>query len=376
MKVLYGRAVRLIILVLILSASTLVQAHNQLKKLFLHQAPRGVNIERLKLAFYFEQSPKISSAAPEKIRQGDLVLEKRNFIFNGVDTIAQEAQTAINEINARHDQGCGITVAMVNKSLMLTLQYDPNRIDISYENFESIGLQKGVVFRMIDKEVLVKIRNNESPMLRTASLQRKSVVIDCGHGGSDTGTIGIGGIKEKDICFNVGMEVAQLLKQHAIDVHLSRSKDIAVSLDKRTSYANGVGADLFVSIHANSAPSEQACGVETFWLRPSLCNSVATTLSPKNQTVFDEQRRLLAARSEKLAHEVHESLLRTVASYSITDRKVKEQVSQLLLGSNIPTILVEIGFLSHKKEAELLAQLTYQRTIARGIFLGILSYLS
>ncbi|PJF37593.1 MAG: hypothetical protein CUN55_21280, partial [Phototrophicales bacterium] len=102
--------------------------------------------------------------------------------------------------------------------------------------FESIGLQKGVVFRLYNKAILERLRGQISqPILRTSWHDTQPrVVIDCGHGGRDCGAIGVGGLQEKNICLAIGSELASLLENHGWDVILTRRTDNMVLLDQRT----------------------------------------------------------------------------------------------------------------------------------------------
>ena len=95
-------------------------------------------------------------------------------------------------------------------------------------------------------------------------------MIDCGHGGSDAGTVGCNAVTEKEITLAVGRELAQLLEKNDIRVVLTRSDDSTVALDDRTSYANRINADLFVSLHANNAASNRVQGVETYYFDNAL----------------------------------------------------------------------------------------------------------
>ncbi|HEX4069400.1 MAG TPA: N-acetylmuramoyl-L-alanine amidase, partial [Candidatus Babeliales bacterium] len=308
-----------------------------------------------------------------------------------------------------HNDGYTITITEVMqpaKGILIAFSFDNKKIALSYELFDSINLQKGIVFRLYNKELLQQLeQKNNQPVLRTLwhkpdfttlsprlqstgnasydttkdkSLGRPCIAIDSGHGGSDCGAIGIGGIQEKDISLAIGIKVGNLLEQHGFSVVMTRNSDDTVGLDERTSYANNNHADLFVSIHANWASNQRAIGIETFCLKPTLLKKGFSLLSDAQQNLYANVLQQRFDDAHTLAQAVQHRLCDAVSHHhnDFIDRKVKYSVSQVLLGTQAPSILVEVGFVSHPKEAVLLHDTEYQSNVARGICDGILSVVS
>lgn len=187
---------------------------------------------------------------------------------------------------------------------------------------------------------------NPSPPRRRPSNSRAVVVIDPGHGGKDPGAIGIRGIQEKRVVMSISAEVARILEQQGVQVRLTRNSDYFVSLQGRTTMANRMNADLFVSIHANSAGRSKphVSGLETYY--------------------FSSGRNLAAT--------IHRSVLRRV---NVRDRKVRKARFYVLRKSAMPAVLVETGFLTGTEDAAKLSNSSYQKQMAEAIAFGIIEYI-
>lgn len=176
---------------------------------------------------------------------------------------------------------------------------------------------------------------------------KKIIVIDPGHGDQDAGGVG-NGVQEKGVVLNVGLKVAALLKQEPdIDLIMTRSDDTFVTLDGRATLANNANADVYVSIHANMASSSSASGTETFYAD--------------------------AARSKSLSDTIQKHLQ---AATGFRDRGSKQANYLVIRKTAMPAALLEIGFLSNKKEAELMTQDSFQQKVAEAIVAGIKEYLN
>ncbi|MFO7030938.1 N-acetylmuramoyl-L-alanine amidase [Limnospira fusiformis CCALA 023] len=173
---------------------------------------------------------------------------------------------------------------------------------------------------------------------------RVSVVIDPGHGGSDPGAVGVGGIREKDVVISISLQVQQILEQNGVNVVMTRTDDRTIDLEPRVSLANRVGAVAFVSIHANAAYRAGATGVETFY----------------HQTGYS------------LAQYIQNSIL---ANFSLHNRGVKQARFYVLRNTTMPSALVEVGFLTNPNDARLLADPAQRTRMAQAIAQGILQYL-
>jgi|SRR5579872_4245997 len=341
---------------------------NEIKRIFHHKAfgAHPASLELGNLVLYFDREPAIQSLTKQQTAQE----EKRVLFLPAIKVGDGEMRSLINGVNQSKGPYT-LDIKEVSKpspGLLITIVFNPSKIGMSFEKFESIGLQKGIVFRFYNKELLDKIELSSKPILQTA--YRSSVVIDCGHGGTDIGAIGCNRVYEKDICLPVGIEVARALEAKGVTAHLARTTDQTMLLDVRTTFANERNADLFVSIHANTSPNKTASGIETFFVTPDLFCSIE---SDKKLCSCLERK---YEKSRKLAHCVHSALIDTLRiNYPVKDRSVRTAASNVLIGTVMPSVLVEIGFLSHEKEAELLAQASYQKQVAQGIAHGILDYL-
>lgn len=173
------------------------------------------------------------------------------------------------------------------------------------------------------------------------------IMIDAGHGGKDPGAIGQKGTKEKDITLKIAITVAALLQQAGIMTKLTRTSDVFVDLDDRAKIANAFGANLFVSIHCNSATDRSANGIETYCYK-------------------------FGGDGEKLAKAVQKEL---IAATGLRDRSVKAANFAVLRETAMPAILVELCFISNPAEEALLNNPSFQAKCARAIVDGILKYL-
>jgi N-acetylmuramoyl-L-alanine amidase len=171
------------------------------------------------------------------------------------------------------------------------------------------------------------------------------VVIDPGHGGQDPGAIGLGGLREKDVILSISQEVTRLLEQQGVRVMMARNSDYFVSLQGRTDMANRAGADLFVSIHANSMGKGRpdVSGLEVYYFG--------------NRTLADT---------------IHRSILRTV---NVSDRGVRRARFYVLRKTSMPATLVEVGFVTGYRDAANLKNPTYRRQMAEAIARGVLEYI-
>lgn len=222
------------------------------------------------------------------------------------------------------------------------------------------------------------------------SLKVETIAIDAGHGGHDPGAIGRGGLKEKDVTLDIARRLAQLVRERlGLKVVMTRDRDVFVELDDRPGIAINNKADLFVSIHANANRRRTARGIETYiqGIHATDRDAMATaarenatsmkTLSELNDVVKDMLKGLTMTvndeESIKLAHTVHSSLVSNVKLYqkSVVDLGVKRAFFYVLVNSQIPSILAEVGFISNPEEERLLRKPEYRQKIAEALFDGI-----
>ncbi len=369
--------VPLFVVVSILYAFNSFGADNiELNKVFLHTTNDAMHLERATLSLYFSHEVHVEETKIK--RSADSNSFYRFFIPNVVMT-SHECEAMVNRVNSYSDD-YRIAIKRVSTpsiGIEITITSSNNRLAVNYEKFDSIGLQKGLVFRLYNKDVLSQLeRSNNQPVLRTLWYTGKPcIAIDPGHGGTDCGATGHGGIQEKYVCLAIGTAVGDLLQERGCDVILTRNNDCTVALDQRTTHAHKHHADLFVSIHANYAADNRARGVETFCVQPRLLQSVSSDLSDMQKDSVAQVMNQRAYFSDCLAQSVQRHTCDAIESYhnESIDRKVKYSVSQVLLGAQMPAVLIEVGFVSHPSEAALLGDTVYQGRIARGICDGILS---
>jgi N-acetylmuramoyl-L-alanine amidase len=347
-----------------------------LNKVYHHTTQSPVLLERANISCYFSGDLRVQ----EMKNNQSCNAQSCAFFFPNATVGNDECQAMIQSLR-NHNDSYTVTIEQTikpDKGIMLVFNFDNRKFALSHEAFDSISLQKGVVFRLYNKDLLKKLeQNNNQPVLRTLWHNSKPcIAIDPGHGGIDCGAMGHGGIREKDICLAIGTKVSNLLEQHGFSVVMTRTGDDTVGLDERTSYANNNHADMFVSIHANWAPNQRAVGVETFCLKQSLLQREYSQLSDWQQNFCTDVVNQRADSSYALAQAVQRHVCDAISPFHdvAVDRKVKHSVSQVLLGTQAPAILVEVGFVSHLKEAALLNDAEYRNHIAQAICDGILSF--
>lgn len=223
-------------------------------------------------------------------------------------------------------------------------------------------------------------------MARQLGLTLRTVFIDAGHGGRDPGT-SHNGILERVITLDVALTLGRLLQANGVDVVYSRTKDTGLSLRERTSSANAAGADIFVSIHVNANDDRSVNGFETYYLDLASNSEAARVAALENSgsdhRLGDMQKMLadvmLNARvdeSRRLAQDIQRlSIFRLKKrQYDVRNNGVKSAPFHVLLGAQMPAVLVELGYCTHAAEARNLANAKYRLALAEGLAEGILAY--
>ena len=233
-------------------------------------------------------------------------------------------------------------------------------------------------------------RDGQSTLTRALGLKIGRIVIDAGHGGHDTGTIGPTGLMEKDLCLDVALRLGKIIQQRlpSADVVFTRSDDTFIPLEERTHIANEAKADMFISIHGNSSPDIAARGIETYYLNlkgsPEAMEVAARENAASEQGIHElEDLVKQIARTEKIdesrefAEDVQESLSKRMqkAVKPVKNRGVRKAPFVVLIGADMPSILTEISFLSNPADEKLLKQPEHRQRVAEGIFQGIAGYL-
>ncbi|HSC44311.1 MAG TPA: N-acetylmuramoyl-L-alanine amidase [Candidatus Acidoferrum sp.] len=233
-------------------------------------------------------------------------------------------------------------------------------------------------------------RDGQSTLTRALGLKIGRIVIDAGHGGHDTGTIGPTGLMEKDLCLDVALRLGKIVQQRlpGADVVFTRSDDTFIPLEERTHIANEAKADMFISIHANSSQDSGARGIETYYLNlkgsPEAMEVAARENATSDQGIHElEDLVKQIARTEKIdeskefAEDVQDSLSKRVQKTAkvVKNRGVRKAPFVVLIGADMPSILTEISFLSNPADEKLLKQPEHRQRVAEGIFQGIAGYL-
>jgi N-acetylmuramoyl-L-alanine amidase len=232
--------------------------------------------------------------------------------------------------------------------------------------------------------------HGDRSLIRALGLKIGRIVIDPGHGGHDTGTIGPHGLEEKDLVLEVGRRLGNLLQARmGADVIYTRRDDTFIPLETRTGIANEQQADLFVSIHANSSRDRDARGVETYYLNFT-SSAEALEVAARENAVSDNAIHELQdlvkkialkdkiEESREFAVDVQRSLHSGLAAKTpgIRDRGVKQAPFIVLIGANMPSILAEISFVSNPSDERRLRTAEYRQKIAASLYRGIAKYVS
>lgn len=218
----------------------------------------------------------------------------------------------------------------------------------------------------------------------------RTIVIDPGHGGKDPGAHGRRGTEEKDIVLKVALKLRHLLsKQPGVRVLMTRNRDVFVELEDRAKYANGNGADLFISIHVNSHPQRSVRGIEIYHFGEAKDQRALEVAARENGTPLNSTgvgweylvADLLAAKkiedSLDLAWNTKEAMIDHLnGHYALVDHGVKTAPFYVLRFTSMPSILAEIAYISNATEENLLRSNTFLTRVAESLLQGVLSYLN
>ncbi len=251
--------------------------------------------------------------------------------------------------------------------------------------FKPIKKAPAIILR--EKSVPLKHRYTSSKAIYADS---KVIVIDAGHGGKDSGAIGYKHYQEKRTVLKVARLLKKALQKQGYKVYLTREDDTFVKLSNRTHYANQKKADLFISIHANAAPKKQKFslkGIETFFLSPAKTNKAKRIAAKENASAMGLNRvskdtllsflnRNKIIQSNKLAIDIQGGILSSVRQKydNVVDGGVREAPFWVLVGAQMPAVLIEIGYITNPQEAERLFNPFYQKALVDGILHGINNY--
>jgi len=278
-------------------------------------------------------------------------------------------------------------------------QYNPSTLRLVIQNRTPLDVR----FTKNNKELSIKIVNRSVKTKKSIASNRykkeppkrldrdKIIVIDPGHGGKDPGAIGYRRYREKDVVLRIGRYLRDILRSRGYKVYMTRSGDYFVKLRNRTKYANRKNADIFISIHANAVSGRDAkktSGIETYFLSPSRSSRAKKVAAMENSADLDEMdyygkksflniinaHNIVA--SNKLAIDLQRGALATLKHYykDVKDAGVREGPFWVLVGAQMPSVLVETGFITNPKEAKRLVNRTYEKRMAQGLANGVEHY--
>ncbi len=234
----------------------------------------------------------------------------------------------------------------------------------------------------------VPTADGQTSLIRALGLKIGRIVIDAGHGGHDSGTLGVDGLEEKDVVLDVALRLGKLLHDRlGAEVIYTRSDDTFIPLETRTAIANKAQADLFLSIHANSSTEPSARGVETYYLNFTQ-QADALAVAARENAVSDGSIYQLSdlvkkialkdkiAESREFATDVETSLYGGLqkGNIGLKNRGVKKAPFVVLIGANMPSILAEISFVTNPKDASELRDPDYRERIAESLYRGVARY--
>ena len=242
-------------------------------------------------------------------------------------------------------------------------------------NYNILAITLIIIFSV---GILPLLKAQNVPLTPTPKPFKKwKIVLDAGHGGNDPGAVGEKGTLEKDIVLSITLKLKdKLIKDSHFDVYLTRTHDKYISLSKRVEKTNLINPDLFISIHANASNIKWRRGVETYFYN----HYDGYALSLYDQFYFNFKSKIFQyIRMEKswsIAERVHTSILCMIdeAGFKSEDSNYMSDYFYILKETLSPAILVEVAFLSNKREEKIISNRRYQNAIAKGFYIGILGY--
>jgi N-acetylmuramoyl-L-alanine amidase len=249
---------------------------------------------------------------------------------------------------------------------------------------------KDEIAKVLAKEPASSVRKIALPAVGSHQPGLRRIVVDAGHGGKDPGAVGPSGTLEKDVTLAMAKQLKkQLEAEFGCDVVLTRDRDVYLPLEERTAIANKVGADLFISIHANANKNRDAYGVETYSLNFSKNDKAAAVAARENGTtlqkigdlemiLFDLMANAKINESSRLAAEIQKSMVDGLRRHysDIRDLGVRQGPFYVLVGATMPSVLVESAFISNRREESRLVTHKFHEKTAAAIVEGVRSYAS
>jgi N-acetylmuramoyl-L-alanine amidase len=216
----------------------------------------------------------------------------------------------------------------------------------------------------------------------------RKIVLDPGHGGKDPGAIGVGGTAEKDVVLSIAKKLASKLRTElGVKVILTRNDDRYIPLEDRTALANSEDADLFISLHMNASPNAEARGIETYYLDNTTDEAALRLAARENRTsrrnisdlqfiLSDMMQNMKLEDSITLAHRLQGALVAGMGRVmaDVRDLGVKKALFHVLVGARMPSVLVEMSFITHRVEGAAMSQERHQDAMVGALYEGIQKY--
>ena len=298
-----------------------------------------------------------------------------------------------------------IHASMLSKSQVLRkkgidkinlVQYTPSTLRLVIQNRSKLKVRFKKELSKLTINIDKNIYSTKSKTILKANIPKrldrnKVIVIDAGHGGKDPGAVGYKRYREKIVVIQIAKSLENILKSRGYKVYLTRDRDNFVKLSRRTKFANRKSADIFISIHANSVPKRNASkahGLECYFLSKSRSGRAKRVAAKENsadlsnmnfygkQSFLNTLSSHNIVASNKLAIDLQRGMLGSLRkSYkNVNDGGVREGPFWVLVGAQMPSVLVEVGFISNPTEAKRLVNSKYQKKLALGLANGVESY--
>lgn len=273
-------------------------------------------------------------------------------------------------------------------------QYKPNTLRLVFQNSKKLSIS----FKKESSSLVVNIGNHSSvkPLAKKPTQAKrldrgKIIVIDAGHGGKDPGAVGYRKYREKIVVLQIAHELKSILNSRGYKVYMTRDKDKFIKLRNRTQYANHKNADLFISIHANAIAGKNVTkvhGIECYFLDKSRSSRAKKVAAQENSADMSEMdfygkesflhtlssHNIIAA--NKLAIDLQRGMLNSLRKKykNVKDGGVRPAPFWVLVGAQMPAVLVEVGFITNPTEAKRLVNRTYQKNLSLGLANGVERY--
>jgi N-acetylmuramoyl-L-alanine amidase len=350
----------------------------ELQKVFHHriatdQSHELAHIDLAKIILYFDVEPTVKVQEQETGKKNS----KETIFFIPQAKLTAESKQMITALNNGSYKQYGIKILpTVNPipGLHVRIEYDPRKIILVQDSFDAITKAKSFEIRLVNKTLIDALQKKNQSVLRTSLSKKPTVIIDCGHGGSDSGALGLHNTIEKDITLSLGKLVGKELTAQGFRVVFTRTTDQFIALDERTYKANQMSDDsILISLHANKCSKEEVHGLETFCLASNLFTKKTTGLETAIDVMIQAHDDWRYQHSKRLAQCVHRQILKsaTEKGFDLPDRKVRHAATQMLLGIKWPGILIETDYLSNTHAAQQLKNPEFQKILAHAICQGI-----